>query len=57
MEIWVWILNLPLGWMNQQRGSKVMSLIGKVVKMDVDDDGKASGLSCVVGLPSKLTSL
>jgi len=43
--------------MNQQRGSKVMSLIGKVVKMDVDDDGKASGLSCVVGLPSKLTSL
>jgi hypothetical protein len=43
MEIWVRILNLPLGWMNQQRGSRAMSLIGHVVKMDVDKDGKASG--------------
>jgi len=43
MEIWVRILNLPLGWMNQQRGSRAMSLVGKVVKMYVDGDGKASG--------------
>jgi len=43
MEIWVRILNLPLGWMNQQRGSRAMSLIGHVLKMDVDGDGKASG--------------
>jgi hypothetical protein len=37
------MLNLLLGWMNQQRGSRAMSLIGQVVKMDVDGDGKASG--------------
>lgn len=43
MEIWVMILNLPLGWMNRTRGSCPMSLIGQVVKMDVDADGKASG--------------
>lgn len=43
MEIWVRILDLPLGWMNQHRGSRAMSLIGMVVKMDVDADGKASG--------------
>jgi hypothetical protein len=43
MEIWVRLLNLPLGWMNQQRGSRAMGLIGNVVKMDVDGDGKASG--------------
>jgi hypothetical protein len=43
MEIWVRISNLPLGWMNQQRGSQAMSLIGQVVKMDVDSDGKPSG--------------
>lgn len=43
MEIWVRILNLPLGWMNRTKGSKAVSLIGKVLKMDVDGDGKASG--------------
>lgn len=37
------ILNLPLGWMNQTRGFHAMSLIGQVVKLDVDADGKASG--------------
>jgi hypothetical protein len=31
------------GWMNQQRGTRAMSLIGMVIKMDVDDDEKASG--------------
>lgn len=29
--------------MNQQRGSRVLGLLGKVVKVDVDGDGKASG--------------
>lgn len=43
MAIWVRLLNLPLGWMNQQRGVRAMSLIGNVLKMDVDRDGKASG--------------
>ncbi|CAN6286224.1 unnamed protein product [Urochloa humidicola] len=43
MEIWVRILNLPLGWMNQQRGIRAMQLLGDVKKMDVDNDGKASG--------------
>lgn len=43
MEIWVRILNLPLGWMNRARGSRAMDMIGKVIKMDVDADGKASG--------------
>lgn len=36
-------MNLRLGWMNQQRGSRVLGLLGKVVKVDVDGDGKASG--------------
>ena len=43
MELWVRILDLPLGWMNQTRGSRAMGLIGQVVAMDVDKDGKASG--------------
>lgn len=43
MEIWVRILNLPLGWMNQARGSHAMNLIGQVVNMDVDIDGKVIG--------------
>jgi hypothetical protein len=43
MEIWVRILNLPLGWMNQHQGERAMSLVGTVMNMDVDKDGKASG--------------
>lgn len=43
MEIWARILNLPLGWMNLQRGARAMRLLGEVQKMDVDEDGKASG--------------
>jgi hypothetical protein len=43
MEIWVRLLDLPLGWMNTQRGTRAMKLLGDVVKMDVDKDGKASG--------------
>lgn len=43
LELWVRILNLQLGWMNQTRGSQAMSLIEQVAKMDVDADGKAIG--------------
>lgn len=43
MDIWVRILNLPLGWMNEHRGTRVMKLLGEVKKMDVDEVGKASG--------------
>jgi hypothetical protein len=42
MEIWVWILNLTLGWMNRHRGEWAMSLIDVVKKLDVDKDGKVS---------------
>jgi hypothetical protein len=43
MEIWARLLDVPLGWMNQHRGARAMGLLGEVVKMDVDGDGKASG--------------
>ncbi|CAN6304644.1 unnamed protein product [Urochloa humidicola] len=43
IEMWVRIMDLPLGWMNQHRGERAMGLIGTVVKMDVDGGGKASG--------------
>jgi len=43
MDIWVRLLNLPLGWMNRHRGERAMGLVGVVKKMDVDKDGKASG--------------
>lgn len=43
MDLWVRILNLPLGWMNAHRGTRAMGLIGDVKKMDVDADGKGSG--------------
>jgi hypothetical protein len=42
MEIWVRLLDLPLGWMNTLRGTRAMKLLGDVVKLDVDNDGKAS---------------
>lgn len=43
MDIWVRILNLPLGWMNRHRGERAMGLVGVVKKMEVDRDRKASG--------------
>jgi Flp pilus assembly pilin Flp len=43
MDIWVRIMDMPLGWMNKHRGERAMGLIGVVKKMDVDKDGKASG--------------
>jgi hypothetical protein len=32
MEMWVHILNLPLGWMEVKRGTRAASLIGEVIK-------------------------
>ncbi|CAM0149310.1 unnamed protein product [Urochloa decumbens] len=43
IEMWARILNLPLGWMNLHRGVRAMGLLGDVIKMDVDAEGKASG--------------
>ena len=43
IDLWVRILNLPLGWMNSHRGARAMGLTGEVKKMDVDGDGKANG--------------
>jgi hypothetical protein len=43
MDLWVNILNLPLGWMEEKLGTRAALLIGKVVKVDVGPDGKASG--------------
>jgi len=43
IDLWVCILNLPLGWMTAHRGSRAMGLVGDVKKMDVDAEGKASG--------------
>jgi hypothetical protein len=44
MEMWVSILNLPFSWMNERRGRRAAGLISEVMKMDVDHDGKTSGL-------------
>ncbi|CAN6169074.1 unnamed protein product [Urochloa humidicola] len=43
MEMWVRILNLPFGWMNERRGSRAAGLVGEVIKVDADKDGDASG--------------
>jgi hypothetical protein len=43
MEMWVHILNLPLGWMEVKRGTRAASLIGEVIKVDAGPDGKISG--------------
>lgn len=43
MEIWVRILNIPFGWMNSKRGSRAAGLVGKLIKLDIGANGKASG--------------
>ncbi|CAN6232539.1 unnamed protein product [Urochloa humidicola] len=43
MDLWVHILNLPFGWMNAKRATRAAELIGEVVKIDADADGKISG--------------
>jgi hypothetical protein len=41
--MWVRILDLPFGWMNSKRGSQAACLIGEVLKIETDAEGKASG--------------
>lgn len=53
IEMWVRILNLPLGWMNETRGRHAMSLIGQVVKVDVTRTEKPAGRSYVPGWRSR----
>lgn len=43
MKMWVRILNLPFGWMEEKHGVRVASLIGKVVRVEAGSDGKVSG--------------
>jgi hypothetical protein len=41
--MWVHILDLPFGWTNANRGSHAAGLIGEVLKIDTDVEGKAYG--------------
>jgi hypothetical protein len=41
--MWVHILDLPFGWTNANRGSHAAGLIGDVLKIDTDVEGKAYG--------------
>jgi hypothetical protein len=43
VPMWVCILDLPFGWINAKRGGHVASLIGEVLKVETDDEGKANG--------------
>jgi hypothetical protein len=43
MELWVWILNLPFGWMNDKRVAHAAGLIGEVMKVEADAGGQVSG--------------
>ncbi|KAI4980350.1 hypothetical protein ZWY2020_020835 [Hordeum vulgare] len=43
LMMWVRILNLPFGLMNDDHGKAFASTLGKVEKMDVDDKGRAWG--------------
>ncbi|KAM0929714.1 hypothetical protein ACQ4PT_001418 [Festuca glaucescens] len=43
MLIWVRILNLPFGWMNDTKGLKIAKLLDKNCKLDVDENGDADG--------------
>ncbi|XP_040994340.1 uncharacterized protein LOC121240882 [Juglans microcarpa x Juglans regia] len=41
--MWVQMLNLPLSYMNKQMGELIESSIGKVMEVDVQEDGSAWG--------------
>jgi hypothetical protein len=48
MDIWVRILNLPLGWMNCHRGERAMGLIGTVKKWMWTKTAKPMALTYVL---------
>jgi hypothetical protein len=41
LSLWIRILNLPFGLMNDHRGKELASRVGSVEKMEVDDKGRA----------------
>jgi hypothetical protein len=41
--MWVQILDLPFGWMNDKHGARAVGLIGEVKKVEADSEGKAGG--------------
>lgn len=43
MAIWARIINLPFELMNNRKGLKIAKMIDKNCKVDVDEDGEASG--------------
>lgn len=43
VEMWTRILDLALGWMNRDKVSRAMDMLGRVLSMDVDADCKANG--------------
>jgi hypothetical protein len=43
MEVWVWVLDLPLDMMNRAYGELIGNWIGKFVLVDVDEEGLAWG--------------
>jgi hypothetical protein len=53
MDIWVRILDIPIGWMNEKKGGKLARLVGPMRKLDVDDQGEASGsyFRARIGIP------
>lgn len=51
MMIWVHILNLSLGWMNEKRGVKIAGLVGVVDKIDVHGDVLGTHSRARVAIP------
>jgi hypothetical protein len=49
VSMWVRILDLSFEWMNAKRGGHAVSLIGEVLKIQADSEGKANGLFCGQG--------
>jgi hypothetical protein len=43
LTLWARFMSLPFGLMNDQRGKNLAECVGKVVKMEVDDKGRAWG--------------
>lgn len=43
LPIWVRIMNLPLGLMNNKWGSQLAGMVGEVEKLETDEQGRAWG--------------
>ncbi|XP_042965921.1 uncharacterized protein LOC122299602 [Carya illinoinensis] len=42
-KLWIQMHNLPLGYMNKRMGEEIGSSVGKVIEVDVDEEGWAWG--------------